>query len=439
MRRGLGLALLIIPPSASSLLAEDWPEWRGKGRRGEWTETGIVETFPAGGLKVAWRAPLRTGYAGPAVAGGRVFVADFQAGDNPRGVERALALDEKTGKVLWTREWTADYTGLMRLYATGPRATPTVDGDRVYVQGGKGELACLSASTGEVLWRKDYVKDYGAEVPVWGMVAAPLADGPRLIAVVGGRPDAKIVALDKLTGKELWRALSSEKSEPGYSPPVIVEAGGVRQLIYWNPEAVVSLDPATGKIHWQQPFPIRMGLNAATPVFAGGRLFVTAFYNGPMMLALGAESPTAAMLWKGSSESEIETDKIHSIFSTPAIDGDYIYGFDSYGQFRCLNARTGDRVWESLEPARERARWASGLLVRNGGRYFINNDRGELIVARLSPEGYREVSRTPLIKPTSNPGNRREAGAVHWSHPAYANRHIYVRNDEEILAASLAR
>jgi outer membrane protein assembly factor BamB len=436
VRRGLGLALIFI---AAPLAAEDWPEWRGKGRLGVWSEDGIVETLPPGGLKVVWRAPLRAGFAGPAVASGRVFVADFQETSPLRGVERAIALDEATGKILWTREWPAEYAGLQRLYATGPRATPTVDAERVYFLGAKGELACLNANTGAVVWRRDFVKDYQAEIPVWGSVAAPLVDGPRLIAVVGGRPGAKIVAFDKATGKEVWRALSGESGEPGYSPPVIVEAGGARQLIYWSPDAVTSLDPATGKVHWRQPFPIRLGLNPATPVFSRGRLFVTAFYNGPMMLALDASRPAASMMWKGSSDSEIETDKLHSILSTPALDGDYIYGFDSYGPFRCIDARTGARVWESLEPTREKARWASGHLVRHAGRWFINNDRGELIVARLSPEGYQELSRAPLIKPTSNPGNRRQAGAVHWSHPAYANRRIYVRNDEEILAASLAR
>jgi outer membrane protein assembly factor BamB len=143
------------------------------------------------------------------------------------------------------------------------------------------------------------------------------------------------------------------------------------------------------------------------------------------------------VLWKGKSDSEIDTDGLHAVVNTPVIDGDYIYGICSYGQLRCLSSKTGARVWETLDLLQEKARWASGFMVRNGDRYFINTDRGDLVIASLSPQGYREISRTHLIKPTSNPGNRRERGAVNWTHPAYANRSVITRNDEEILSISL--
>ena len=418
--------------------AEDWPEWRGTGRRGVWTETGIVDKFPEKGPRVEWRTPIKAGFSGPAVAGGRVFVTDFSSTDGRKGIERALALDEKTGQILWAREWETNYTGLMGTYAIGPRATPTVDGDRVYTVGALGALHCLNVKTGEVIWKKDYVKDYNYHVPTWGMNSAALVDGDRLIALVGGEPDAKVVAFDKKTGKELWRALPSD-SEPGYAQPLIIEAGGVRQLIIWHPLAVASLQPATGEVLWQQPFKVQMGMTVATPVSSGARLLVSSFYNGSMMLELDPGKPAARMLWKGSSNSEIQTDGLHALVTTPAIVGDYIYGICSYGQLRCLNARTGERIWESLDATGERARWASGFLVRNGDRFFINNDHGDLIIARLSPEGYQEISRTHLIQPTANPGNRRDKTTVNWSHPAYANRHIFARNDEEIVCASLEK
>lgn len=124
--------------------------------------------------------------------------------------------------------------------------------------------------------------------------------------------------------------------------------------------------------------------------------------------------------------------------NTPVIDGDHIYGICSYGQLRCLRLKTGERVWESMALLREKARWASGFMVKNGDRYFINTDRGDLVLAKLSPGGYQELDRASLIKPTSNPGNRRELQAVNWSHPAYANRHVIARNDEEIVSYSLA-
>jgi outer membrane protein assembly factor BamB len=420
---------LVIP-----LSAEDWPEWRGKGRTGVWTEDGILDTFPSSGLKPVWRSPLNAGFAGPAVAAGRVFVTDFQRSTGAKGTERALALDEKSGKILWTRDWPADYQGIS--YGYGPRATPTVDGDRVYVLGASGALLCLNAGTGAVIWQKDYVKDYQMEMPTWGIAGAPIVDGDRLIAIVGGRPDAKVMAFDKKTGKEIWRALAST-SEQGYAQPVILNAGGVPQLIVWHPKAVASLDPATGKVYWEHEFNVNMGMTLATPVLSASHLLVSSFYNGSMLLELAGRN--SSVLWKGKSQSEINTDGLHAVVNTPVIDGDYIYGICSYGQFRCLNLKTGQRVWETLEVTKEKARWASGFIVRHRDRYFINNDRGELIIAKLSPQGYQEISRTNLIKPTSNSGNRRELGAVNWTHPAYANRHIVLRNDEEILSVSLAR
>jgi outer membrane protein assembly factor BamB len=246
------ITYLLLPVFVPALcIAEDWPEWRGKGRRGTWAESGILDEFAEKGLTVAWRTPIHAGFAGPAVAAGRVFVTDFQKSTGPTGNERVVSLDEKSGKVLWTRDWEADYRGIS--YGIGPRATPTIDGDRVYVVGGSGILLCLNSRTGEVIWRKDYVKDYGMKMPTWGIASAALIDGNRLIAIVGGQPDAKVMAFDKMTGKEIWRALPSD-SEQGYAQPVITEAGGLRQLIIWHPTAVSSLDPETGKVHWEQPF-----------------------------------------------------------------------------------------------------------------------------------------------------------------------------------------
>lgn len=380
-----------------------------------------------------------TDFRAPQAAGESPVNYSNRRADGLKGKERLIALDEKTGKILWTYEWDSDYTGLMQSYAIGPRATPTVDGDRVYVQGAMGRLLCLNSATGALIWQKDYVKDYGLQPPVWGITSAPLVDGTRLIAIVGGQGEAKVIAFDKRTGKEVWKALPTDTRGPGYGQPVLIKAGGAQQLIVWHPSAVSSLDPATGKVNWEQAWNQKdSGMTVATPVQQGSRLFLTSFYVGPMMIRLDSAKPVAALDWKGTSESEINTDGLHSLISTPVIDGDHIYGVCSYGQFRCLDARTGKRVWETLDVTKEKARWATAFLVRNGDRYFINNDRGELIIAKLSPEGYKEISRTALIKPTSTAGiGRRELGAVNWSHPAYAGGAIYARNDEEIIAASL--
>ncbi len=423
----LRAAVLLL---VSCAFAEDWPEWRGRGRTGVWLDTDIADSLPSQGLRVRWRAPVRGGYAGPAVAAGRVLVTDYAA-----GVERLLALDERSGRLLWKDEWAADYRGLD--YPVGPRATPTVDGDRVYALGAKGALRCLDTSTGRLLWARDYVRDFGAEIPGWGMTSAPLVDGDRLIVIAAGKPDAKVMALDKRTGREIWRALSSDNSEPGYSQPLIVTAAGRRQLIVWHATAVDSLDPETGRVLWEHPFKITMNTPIATPVYSAPHLLVSGFFNGARLLRL--EDSGAELQWKPKVESETRGDTLHALMNSPVIDGDHIYGICAQGQLRCLRRATGDRVWESQAVTVERQRNASAFLVRQADRYFINNDRGELIIARLSPAGYQEVSRTELIKPTTAGGGRRERGAVNWSHPAYANRHIFARNDEEILCASLEK
>ena len=442
-----GFVLLSLVASGRTQEPEhDWPEWRGRGRRGVWTETGILDTFPDDGLKAAWRTPIRNGYAGPAVAGGRVFVTDARFPDpkRTRAVERALALDERTGEIVWTHEWETDYAGLQLVYAIGPRATPTVDGDRVYVLGAMGNLFALDVRDGRVLWQKDFVRDFNTTVPSWGMSGAPLVDGDRLIALVGGEPNAKFMAFDKVTGEEIWRALSSDW-EPGYSQPVIVEAAGVAQVIAWHPRAVSSLDPVTGVVYWEVPHIVDMGINPATAVRSGPHLFVTSQYGGALMMSLNDDKtgPGATLLWKGAGEADPEhgsdVNTFNSVISTPVIDGGYVYGLDGDGLLRCLDLETGKRVWESWDLIKEDARHATAFFVRHGDRYFINTDNGDLVIAQLSAEGYSEISRTQLIAPTHPYMRRRAHGpVVNWSHPAYANRHIVARNDQEIVRLSLA-
>ena len=471
--------------------ADDWEQWRGNGRLGVWHERGIIELFPDDGLTVTWRTSLRSGYAGPAVADGRVFVLDWRENTGSRtldGTERAVALDEATGAVLWTHEWQTSYRMLMASYAVGPRATPTVDGDRVYVVGATGRLFCLDVETGDVIWEKDYVADYDTSVPTWGVASAPLVDGDKLITVVGGEPDALVVAFDKRTGAEIWRSLRVQSdagygqpiiyeaggahqlivwhpsalssldpetgdeiwravevvAEMGYGQPVIYEAGGARQLIVWHAAALVSLNPDTGEVYWNQAWEARSGLSVATPVQSGDYLLVTQFYNGSMMMRLNQDRPTASLLWQGTGRSELpdQTDGLHSLITTPLIIGDYIYGVGSYGELRGLDARTGERLWMSDQMTAQ-ARWGAAFLVQHEDRYFVNNDDGDLIIAQFTPSGYVELDRTRLIVADGSSGAAvrgrpaRFERPINWSHPAYANKHIVHRNNTEIIRASL--
>ena len=445
MRSAFGRTLRIATVAAvfcsvTSAHAEDWPQWRGADRLGVWHDTGIVETFPQGGLKINWRVPIGSGYAGPAVADGRVFVLDWHDDPNSNtlgGTERLVVLDEHTGRTLWTHAWQTSYRMLRATNAVGPRATPTVDGDRVYVLGATGRLLCLDVETGAVQWETDYVEDYGTYIPPWGLSSAPLVDGDRLIALVGGEPEALVVAFDKRTGVEIWRSLNVE-SDVGHAQPVIYEAGGTRQLIVWHPSGLSSLDPETGDVYWEQEWETQDGVTVATPVRSGNYLLVSQLYYGSLMMRLSADQPSARLLWQGSSRSyePDETDGLHSMITTPIIIGDYVYGVGSHGELRGLDARTGDRLWMSPRMTAQ-APWSTAFMVRHGDRFFVNNDEGDLIIAQFTPEGYVEIDRTTLIAPTSEAGYGTERD-VNWVHPAYANRHIVHRNDVEVIRASLA-
>ena len=429
------IAAWLVVLGSTELRADDWPEFRGEGRKGEWNETGILQTFPSDGLRVLWRTPVREGYSSPVVADGRIFLTDFIRVQGVTGPERALALDEKTGEVLWTVEWDANFAGFQ--WPNGPRATPTVDGDRVYVLGSNGILQCLDVETGASHWKKDYWNDYGIGNNGTGAASAPIVEGNLLIAIVGAEPDGLVLAWDKFTGDEVWRSLEVN-TDPGVGTPVIITEGGVRQLIIWTPDAVRSLDPATGRLLWELPFRSMAPMNIAVPVIANHKLLVSNFYTGSMLAELDQTKAAATMLWKGESGSEIDSDGLHAVIGAPIIIGNHLYGTCSYGQMRAIDLSTGERVWETQEVTNERARWASAHIVRHGDRVFISNDRGDLIIARLTPEGYQEIDRTHLLKPTSPPGIRRQLDAVTVVHPAYANQHIYMRNDEEIVAVTMA-
>ena len=271
----------------------------------------------------------------------------------------------------------------------------------------------------------------------WGVTSAPLVDEHRLIAVVGGEPDALVVAFDKRTGVEIWRSLHVD-SDAGYGQPVIYEAGGARQLIVWHPSALSALNPETGDVYWEQAWETQDGVTVATPVRSGDYLMVSQLYYGSLMMRLSSDRPTARLSWQGSSRSfePDETDGLHSMITTPIIIEDYIYGVGSHGELRGLDARTGERLWMS-DAMTAQAQYSTAFMVQNGDRFFVNNDEGDLIIARFTPDGYVEVDRTELIDATSEAGYGTER-QVNWVHPAYANRHIVQRNDNEIIRASLA-
>jgi outer membrane protein assembly factor BamB len=434
--------LLILLITGIRAFADDWPQWLGPQRDGVWRESGIIEKFPTTGPKIRWRVPVGAGYSGPAVALGRVYLTDRQlkpGAANQRnpfdrgkvdGTERVLCLNESDGAVVWSHEYDCPYS---ISYAAGPRATPLVDGGKVFVLGAEGNLFCFDAETGKEIWALDFNEKYNIPTPLWGYSAHPLVDGNKLICLVGGN-GSTVVAFEKNTGKELWRALSAK--EPGYCPPMIFSVAGKRQLIVWHPEAINSLNPETGEVYWTEPYNVQSALSVSTPrIWRGDHLYLTAFYNGSRMYQIGPSGIDA--VWQTKKASEKDTEHLNSIMSTPVLEGDLIYGVCAYGQLRCLDAKTGERIWETLAattPDNKPQRWANAFLIKNADRYFIANEKGDLIIAKLSRAGYDEISRFHLLEPTNTAAGR----DVVWSHPAFANRNVYARNDKELVCVDLS-
>jgi len=423
------LAIIIGLLLHIQVFAADWPQWRGPNRDGVWREEGIVQKFNAPQLPIRWRVKIANGYSGPTVTNGRVYVTDRLA--SPTAVERVHCFDAMTGDNIWSYPYECKYEKVG--HPNGPRASVTINDNRAYSLGTMGHLFCFDAAKGDVLWSRNLSSEYKIKMPLWGIAASPLVENGLVIVQVGGSDNACLVAFDKVTGKEKWRALNDPAS---YSAPIVIEQAGERVLICWTGERVVGLNPLTGKLQWKYPFPpARIGQNIATPVFQNNYLFVSSFFDGSLLLKVDPQKLAVEKVWRRKGPNEKKTESLHCCISTPILQGDYIYGVDSYGELRCLNLHTGDRIWESLD-AVPKARWANIHMVRNQDKIWMFNECGELIISKLSPEGFHEISRAKLINPTQ--GQLRQRGGVCWSHPAFANKHVYIRNDKELLCANLS-
>ncbi|MDY3558813.1 PQQ-like beta-propeller repeat protein [Gemmata sp. JC673] len=448
-RLTLPVAFLALALPASH--AADWPQWMGPNRDDVWAETGIVKAFPAGGLKPTWTAAIGAGYSGPAVAGGRVYVLDrvlakgaanpedpFDTKQKVNSTERVLCFDAKDGKELWKREYECPY---QISYPAGPRCTPTVSGGKVYSLGAMGDLTCLDAVTGDVVWAKNFVKDYGAKVPVWGFCGHPLVYKQALVCVVGG-DKATAVAFDKETGKELWKAL--EAREPGYCPPTLIHAGGVDQVLIWHAQALNSLDPLTGKVYWKVDLEPMYGMSIMAPRQSGDLLFAGGI-GACAVLKLDRDKPGASVVWNEAVDkagAKAKARGLYPVNMTPLIEDGTIYGVDQPGMLRAVELTTGKKLWFTHKPVigkeEEEGFKGSGsgtaFVVKNGDRHFLFSETGDLIIARLTPKGYEELSRTHLLDPTGAAFGRK----VLWTHPAFANKSVYIRNDKELACFSLA-
>lgn len=426
----------------SSSPAADWPHWLGPDHNGVYSEEGIIESIPETGLPVLWRTPVGGGYSGPAVVGDQVFVMDYQkqggeAFNDPgrraqlTGKERVLCLDRNTGKVIWEHAYERPYS---ISYPSGPRCTPTVDEDLVFTLGSEGDLHCLNKSNGELIWSHNFPNDFSAEVPIWGFASHPLVDGDLLICLVGGAGQT-VVAFDKRTGEVVWKALSA--SAIGYCPASIIEAGGKRQLLIWHADGLYSLDPASGQTYWNVEIKPSYAMAVTQPQKDGNHLYVSGIHSESVMLELGEDAPTVKELWRGKRNQAV-----YCCNSTPIFHNGTIFGADcNVGALIAVNGKTGDRYWQTFaatKPDEKRfVKHGNAFITRLAGTdsYLLLSEVGDLILADLSAEEYKERGRFHVLEPTSEAFGRR----VLWSHPAYAGQTAFVRNDKEIVAVDISK
>ncbi|MFO0825228.1 MAG: PQQ-binding-like beta-propeller repeat protein [Gemmataceae bacterium] len=439
--------------SLSSAAGSDWPQWMGPNRDGVWPETGILQAFPKEGPKVLWRTPISSGYSGPAVASGKVFVADrvlskgamnpadpFDTKTRVNSTERVLCLDAKTGLEQWKHEYDCPY---QISYPNGPRCTPCVSEGRVFALGAMGDLFCLAADTGKVHWSKNFPKEYGVKVPTWGFCGHPLVYRDLVICLVGG-DGSTAVAFDKNTGQEKWKALSAR--EPGYSPPTLIKVGNKDVLVVWHSQAINGLDPLTGKVLWTVGLEPMFGMSIMAPRQVGDKLFAAGIGGAGVVLKLDPKADKVTLIWQEVANKvkgmAPKPRGLYPVNSTPFIEGGTIYGVDQPGMLRAVELDTGKKLWFTFKPVIGKeetedfkgAGSGTAFLVKNGHRFFLFAETGDLVIAKLSPDRCEEVSRARLLEPTSAAFGRK----VVWTYPAFADRCVFLRNDKEIICVSLA-
>ncbi|MGL4423114.1 MAG: PQQ-binding-like beta-propeller repeat protein [Gemmataceae bacterium] len=421
--------------------ADDWPQWLGPQRDGVWRETNLIDKFPKEGPKIAWRVPLGQGYSGPAVYENRVYVMDrlkkdpdpMKKGTLP-GDERVRCIDAATGKDVWTHSYDCPYEKVS--YPFGPRTTPIVEKEHLFMLGTMGDLRCLNRATGEVVWKRNLRVDDSAPLPAWGWSSNMLIDGERLIVLVGGEKQA-VVAFEKTTGKPLWKALSSQ--EVGYAPPMIGTLGGQRQLIIWLSDVIAGLKPETGEVLWTEKHPaegkkqMRPAVTISTPKITADMLLVSSVYDGAFALKFDAVRPKVA--WRANDTFPKVPEKLPILMSTMITQGQHTYGIDSVGQVTCITTATGETVWAANDLfGGKEALFGTVFWVEAGERTYAMTDQGDLVILKLNPKGYEELGRAHIIDAVQAARGRK----VVWAHPAFAMKSVFARNDQELVRVDLS-
>ncbi len=404
MRRVATLVLpiavvLSLPVVVWNRPIDDWPQWRGLNRDGKSAEKGLLQEWPAAGPPLAWRATgAGEGYSSFAVASGKLYTLGAR-----QGVEYVIAYDAASGKRLWE---TANGSRFNNDRGSGPRATPTVDGDRLYAFGASGDLSAIDAASGKPFWKVNVLSKFGGRNINWGLSESPLVLTDRILINAGG----PIVALRKTDGSEIWK--SDNLGDPaGYSSAVIHEAGGIREAIYFTASQVVGVDVNTGKRLWNYQPVANNVANIATPIVRENKVFVSSDYGtGAALLELTAAGG-------GIRAKEVYfTRDMRNHHSSSVLIGDHLYGFSS-AILTAMRFDTGQVAWRDRSVGK-------GSLVFADNRLYLYSEGGTVGLAEANPTAYRERGRFEI----------KSGNLPTWSHPVVSNGKLFLRDQDTIYA-----
>jgi outer membrane protein assembly factor BamB len=398
----------------ASIWADDWPQWRGPQRTGISQETGLLKEWPKGGPKLLWeRKEIGDGYSTPAVVGDRLYLMV-----NREGKEYAVALAVKDGSEIWSTEIGKVGPNQGPQYP-GSRSTPTVDGDRIYLLGSDGDLACLTKDKGEIRWKKNLKKEYDGTPGAWAYSESVLIDGDKLICTPGGKK-ATMAALKKQDGASIWTCALPKGDAAAYASPIVVEVGGVRQYVQFVAGGVIGVDAKSGKFLWRYNKTMDPAANIPTPVFHDGCVFTSTSRNGSGLNRIKVSDEKI-----DSEEVYFNKTKLNSIGGVVRL-GDYVYGTDAGGEMVCMNFKTGEIKWQHAAVGSASVCYADGMLyVRGqGGTGFGKESPPFVALVEATPDGYKEKGRFQQPDHGKFPA---------WPHPVVSNGCLYLRDGKVLL------
>jgi outer membrane protein assembly factor BamB len=403
------------PPQAAAKPQGDkaeWPQILGPHRNGISTESKLLDSWPTKGPKEVWRTAGGVGMSGLAISRGRLLTMVQNDGK-----QWLVAKDAQSGEPIWQTAIAPEYRNPM---GNGPRGTPAIAGDQVFVFSGEGVLAAANFSDGKILWSHNVVKELQGQPAEYGMACSPLVVGDQVI-VTAGAPQATVVAYDTKSGKLAWTA---GDDVAGYSSPALLNVGGRPQIVVYTGSSVLGLTPGSGTILWRHPYPTNFDCNIATPLDVKGQVFISSGENhGSTLLALKPRGNKFDIeeVWASQGASSV----LRNEWQTSILLDGHLYGMDNVGgagpvtHLTCVKAATGERVWQ-------KTRFGKGNLIAADGKLFISTMTGELVVVRASPANYDEIGRAAVI------GSTRQA-------PALAGGLLYLRDNQEIICLDVRK